>query len=73
MTLMVYPLITPFLFSSAGGLQVSTSVLALVGVTIKPCGGPLGTVIKYKQELMYSLNDGISTYHLHMFCSGLHY
>ena len=57
MTFTVYPLIKPFLFSSAGGLQMSTSVLALVGVAVKPCGGPLGTVERYepvKQVLMYS-------------------
>ena len=55
---MVYPLITPFLSSSAGGLQVSTSVLALVGAAVKPCGGPLGTVKKYEQARINVLTEG---------------
>ena len=72
-TLTVYPLITPFLFSSAGGLQISTSVLASDGVAIKLFGGPLGTVkdmcttISKNQSLIERLS-----YDLHLFCSGLH-
>ena len=43
-TLTVYPLITPFLSSSAGGLQVSRRVRASDGVAVKLRGDPLGTV-----------------------------
>ena len=41
--LTLYPLITPFLSSSAGGLHVSMRVHASDGVAVKACGGPLGT------------------------------
>ena len=69
--LTLYPLITPFLSSSAGGLHVSMRVHASGIVAVKACGGPLGTdhedQEKNKQLKLCTVGYHIATsYHLQM-------
>ena len=40
----LYCLMTPFCVSGGGGAQLNTKVIELTAVTVRFCGGALGTV-----------------------------